>query len=125
MALSAMRRGVAALGITGMLVTGTAVLASTASAATPAPQKAAAVAKAKTTVYKGKVVSRIPLDVRAKPTTKSAVRGTLRPGTIISITCKVNGQKVDGNARWYELAGGHGWVSARYVANIGPAPRWC
>jgi hypothetical protein len=50
--------------------------------------------------------------------------GTLHSGATVSIQCKVFGPSVDGNTRWYKLSTGK-WVTARYVANIGPAPRFC
>jgi hypothetical protein len=42
------------------------------------------------------------------------------------IQCKVNSQVVDGNPRWYKLAKGMwAWSAARYISNVGPAPRYC
>jgi uncharacterized protein YraI len=77
-------------------------------------------------VYKGRVVSRIGLLVRSGPSQRYRVIGSLRSGQIVWITCKVNGQWINGNPRWYRLAGGGwAWASARYIANIGAAPRWC
>jgi hypothetical protein len=72
----------------------------------------------------GKVVSRLPLTIRAKATTDSAALGSYAPGTIVHIKCKVNGQTVDGNPRWYKLSDRTGWLAARYVQNLATVP-WC
>lgn len=72
----------------------------------------------------GTVVSRLPLTVRAAPTTASAAVGSLKPGATVQPACKVNGPNIDGNPRWYRL-GNDRWVAARYVANDGAAPGWC
>ncbi|MEU4108593.1 SH3 domain-containing protein [Streptomyces sp. NPDC048208] len=58
-------------------------------------------------------------------------RGTRRvrfaeQGEHVSIYCKVNGDRVSGNPLWYLLTDGTwAWASARYIGNVGPAPRWC
>jgi uncharacterized protein YraI len=75
------------------------------------------------TTYQGKVTASA-LNVRAAPTSAAANVGTLRYGTTISIQCKVYGPTVSGNSLWYKLSAGK-WVTARYVANIGSAPRFC
>ena len=74
------------------------------------------------TTYKGKVTA--TLNVRSAPTTAATDVGTLRSGTTISIQCKVFGPSVGGNTLWYKQSTGK-WVTARYVANIGSAPRFC
>ncbi|MBR7675661.1 SH3 domain-containing protein, partial [Streptomyces daliensis] len=67
----------------------------------------------------GKVVSRITLNIREKPTTRSAYLGGLKPGTVVALYCKVRGQNVDGNNLWYLLGGPKpGYVAARYVKNL-------
>ncbi|MFD5783956.1 SH3 domain-containing protein [Streptomyces sp. NPDC126933] len=72
---------------------------------------------------KGKVVSRITLNIRQRPSANSADLGGIQPGTIISLSCKVTGQNVDGNNLWYLLGGGRvGYVAARYVKNLSPVP---
>lgn len=51
-----------------------------------------------------------------------------KKGTPIFISCKLNSVPVDGNPRWYNLGddyNGNNWVPARYVRNIGPAPKAC
>jgi hypothetical protein len=72
----------------------------------------------------GRVVSTIPLTIRSKPTTASTALGSYRPGTIVHISCKTNGQNVAGNPRWYKLSDRTGWLAARYVVNLGTVP-WC
>ena len=73
--------------------------------------------------FTGKVVAD-SLAVRSLPTTAAWKRATIKKGTLIHIVCKVNAVNVDGNRRWYML-GANGWVSARYVSNIGKVPTWC
>lgn len=47
-------------------------------------------------------------------------------GEIVSIFCKTAGQNVQGNPLWYLLTDGTwAWGAARYIDNIGAAPRWC
>lgn len=72
----------------------------------------------------GRVVSNLPLRIRSRATTASAELGSYAPRTIVHIRCKVNGQDVDGNPRWYKLSDRSGWVAARYVQNLGNV-RWC
>jgi SH3 domain-containing protein len=75
------------------------------------------------------VIARTGLNIRAMPTTNSAVTGgPIKYGTVIRISCKVVGQNIDGNKFWYKLADARfarGYVSARYVDNIGRAPEYC
>jgi len=61
---------------------------------------------------------------RVAPTTAAAASGGLARGVRVTIICKLPGQVVGGNNRWYYLTDGR-WVAARYVANVGPAPGWC
>lgn len=125
--------------VSAVVVAGTlaaAVTAGTAAAAAPA-QSTARVVQASAAVqtvpdasqawfYKGRVVSPIGLLVRSGPSTGYRVIGSLGYGSIVSIECKVRGEWINGNNRWYKLADGRwAWASARYIANIGPAPRWC
>ncbi|WP_313905586.1 hypothetical protein [Streptomyces sp. SLBN-134] len=47
-------------------------------------------------------------------------------GDVVSIFCKVPGEKVKGNPLWYLLTDGTwAWGPAAHIDNIGPAPRWC
>jgi uncharacterized protein YraI len=75
----------------------------------------------------GKVISTTNLTVRNAPTSKATAVGSIKPGKVIPLSCKVTGTSVDGNNRWYQLPGGDSpeWVSARYIRNIGTAPYWC
>ncbi|MGA5130004.1 SH3 domain-containing protein [Streptomyces olivoreticuli] len=87
--------------------------ASAAPAAEPAATPAAP---------KGKVVSRLPLSIREQPKSASTFLGALKPGSVVELSCKKHGQKVDGNDLWYLLAVKPGYVSARYVENLSPVP---
>lgn len=52
--------------------------------------------------------------------------GSVKYGTVVNIFCKTTGDNVDGNNRWYLLTDGTwAWGSARYIENIGAAPRFC
>ncbi|MEV0989110.1 hypothetical protein [Streptomyces sp. NPDC049949] len=51
----------------------------------------------------GKVVSRGPLSLRSKPTSRSKSVGHVKPDHKVAIVCKVRGEKVDGNDIWYLL----------------------
>lgn len=65
------------------------------------------------------------LSVRRAPTLSDERLATLHRGDDVRIICKVSGgSKVDGNKLWYWMTDGF-WVSARYVANVGPAPITC
>jgi uncharacterized protein YraI len=79
------------------------------------------------TAYKGKVTARTSLKVRTGPNTGNAEVTSLVRGRNVSIVCKVVSQNVDGNPRWYWVKrdGRDGWVSARYVENIGAVPPSC
>lgn len=76
------------------------------------------------TTYKGKVTASTSLSVRKAPTSASPKVGSLSRGTVVTIQCKVYGPSVGGNSLWYKLSSGR-WVTARYVSNIGTAPRFC
>ena len=76
--------------------------------------------------YKGRVIARTGLLVRDRPNQGGRIIGKLAQGKVVDIACKVKGQSVDGNPRWYRLTdGAYAWSSARYIANIGTAPHWC
>ncbi|WP_053202412.1 SH3 domain-containing protein [Jiangella muralis] len=79
-------------------------------------------ADAATTTYKGRITEGV--NARSAPTSASTKVGSYAKGATITIQCKVYGPAVSGNSLWYKVANGR-WVSARYVANIGAAPRFC
>jgi uncharacterized protein YraI len=75
----------------------------------------------------GKVIAKGGLNVRSLPTTDGYTVSLAPYGATTPLECKVHGGTVDGNDLWYMLPGphdGNGWVSARYVENIGAVP-WC
>jgi len=85
-----------------------------------------AVAAERAMTYRGRVIANGGLYVRTQPNTNSRVIGWHAQGSIVSIKCKVNGENINGNRLWYLLTDdSYGWSSARYIQNIGPAPRWC
>jgi uncharacterized protein YgiM (DUF1202 family) len=71
-----------------------------------------------------KAVKKPSVNLRRGPTNASKIVGSLKYGTKVELICKVNGPKVDGNPRWYQLRDGR-WVTARYMQNVGEAPRFC
>lgn len=76
--------------------------------------------------YRGVVTADSGLWLHARPDRDSRRIGFLQPGEIVSIRCAVRGDSVRGNPLWYLLTDGTwAWASARYIDNIGPAPRWC
>ncbi|MFI0901523.1 SH3 domain-containing protein [Streptomyces sp. NPDC020983] len=111
----ALTAGAAALSLLGAVPAG-------ASAAGPPSQAAPATARSGS--VDGQVVSSVPLRIRAAATTDSAVLGSYPPGAVVHLSCKVDGQNVDGNPRWYKLYDRTGWLAARYVVNLGAVP-WC
>ncbi|MFI9170717.1 SH3 domain-containing protein [Streptomyces lincolnensis] len=80
----------------------------------------------------GTIVSGTALNVRAAPTTHSAVVDRLSPGSQDRVECMVRGQSVNGNPHWYWFVGARGWVSAAFVDTGGrwvptcadPCPQW-
>ncbi|GAA1923976.1 hypothetical protein GCM10009837_56570 [Streptomyces durmitorensis] len=77
-------------------------------------------------IYKGRVTAKTGLLLRTAPTRGSHVIRSVPYGKIVSIYCKTTGDHVQGNNRWYLLTNGTwAWGAAHYIANIGPAPRWC
>ncbi|MFF5495462.1 SH3 domain-containing protein [Streptomyces aquilus] len=76
-------------------------------------------------LYKG-VVTASTLNLRSAPNRGSQIIRTAHKGEIVSIFCKTPGQTIDGNPLWYLLTDGTwAWGAARYIDNIGAAPRWC
>lgn len=77
-------------------------------------------------LYTGVVTARGGLLLRSRPDRGSQVIRRAREGEIVSIFCKTAGDNVRGNPLWYLLTDGTwAWGPARYIDNIGPAPRWC
>ncbi|MFI2029145.1 SH3 domain-containing protein [Streptomyces buecherae] len=109
---------------TGALALATAATPALAATPTAAPEKNAS-AEARPH-YKGRVIAKSGLLIRSGPSQKHKVVGALPYGTVVNIVCKVNGQNIDGNPRWYLLSNGKwAWGAARYIVNIGAAPHWC
>ncbi|MET7570836.1 SH3 domain-containing protein [Streptomyces sp. NPDC005492] len=76
-------------------------------------------------LYRG-VVTANHLALRSRPDRGSRVIRYAHRGERVSIFCKTRGSNVQGNNLWYLLTDGTwAWGSARYIDNIGPAPRWC
>lgn len=76
----------------------------------------------------GVVTARTGLVAHLSPSTHSPRVGKYRRGARLGLDCKVVGTNVGGNRRWYTIdsdASGLIWVSARYVRNVGAAPRTC
>ena len=75
--------------------------------------------------YRG-VVTADRLALRTSPTRGGEVIRYAHRGETVHIYCKTPGDKVKGNPLWYLLTDGTwAWGAARYIDNIGPAPRWC
>ncbi|MDX3350839.1 MULTISPECIES: SH3 domain-containing protein [Streptomyces] len=75
--------------------------------------------------YRG-VVTADRLALRTSPSRGADVIRYARRGEVVSIYCKTPGSRVQGNPLWYLLTDGTwAWGAARYIDNIGPAPRWC
>ncbi|MFF4351665.1 SH3 domain-containing protein [Streptomyces sp. NPDC001530] len=94
--------------------------------AAPARRHVTTHARHRVTVHTwGRVTThRLRLNVRSGPGTGYRVIGSRPVGHVMAITCKKQGSNVLGNPRWYKLAHHKGYVSARYVMNLGPV-RWC
>lgn len=76
-------------------------------------------------LYRG-VVTAHELALRSRPDRGSRIIRYAHRGEHVSIFCKTSGSNVQGNHLWYLLTDGTwAWGSARYIDNIGPAPRWC
>ncbi|MFE4670554.1 SH3 domain-containing protein [Streptomyces sp. NPDC056716] len=75
--------------------------------------------------YRG-LVTADRLLLRTAPNRGSRVIRSVHRGQIVSIYCKTSGERIDGNRLWYLLTDGTwAWGSARYIDNLGAAPRWC
>ncbi len=77
-------------------------------------------------LYQGIVTANGGLRLRSAPNRGSAIIRVVPKGQIVNIFCKVGGENVDGNSLWYLLTDGTwAWGAARYIDNIGAAPRFC
>lgn len=77
-------------------------------------------------LYKGIVTANGGLRLRSAPNRGSAIIRVVPKGEIVNIFCKTGGENVDGNSLWYLLTDGTwAWGAARYINNIGAAPRFC
>ncbi len=73
----------------------------------------------------GQVTAKPSVKLRTEPSTNAKSAGSLKYGAKLNAICKVTGQEVAGNDRWYQLYDGR-WVTARYVKNInGLVPEFC
>ncbi|MFF8396943.1 SH3 domain-containing protein [Streptomyces sp. NPDC016172] len=76
-------------------------------------------------LYEG-VVTADTLALRSAPNRGSQIIRFAHRGDVVQIFCKTGGETVQGNPLWYLLTDGTwAWGAARYIDNIGPAPRWC
>ncbi|MEU2913311.1 SH3 domain-containing protein [Streptomyces massasporeus] len=76
-------------------------------------------------LYRG-VVTADTLALRSAPNRGSQIIRYAHRGDEVNIFCKTGGETVQGNPLWYLLTDGTwAWGAARYIDNIGPAPRWC
>lgn len=71
----------------------------------------------------GRVIATGGLRVRNRPSVNAGSITTLPQGYIVKLACRITGEDVDGNDVWYATE--HGWVTARYVANVGAPPSTC
>lgn len=113
-----------ATGIIGVVGAGSQAFAAPASPAAPA----AVPAESPFPLRHGIVDVASGLTARSFPTFHSPAAGSYRDGARIDIDCKMHGPNVNGNNLWYGVpvsGPGEVWVSARYVANDGPAPDFC
>src|SRR5262245_5334920 len=76
------------------------------------PSEAALGSNASGTVFN---TSGQKLNVRAEPTTQSAVVATLSSGTKVKISCQVTGQTVSGNSIWDYLPAYGGYVADAFL----------
>ncbi|MFE8960975.1 SH3 domain-containing protein [Streptomyces iakyrus] len=76
-------------------------------------------------LYEG-VVTADTLALRSAPNRGSRIIRFAHRGDVVKIFCKTGGETVRGNPLWYLLTDGTwAWGAARYIDNVGPAPRWC
>ncbi|MYV52891.1 SH3 domain-containing protein [Streptomyces sp. SID3212] len=116
--------------LAGVLLAGTALAApavATGHSSDPGPESSTTQAgPAVAIVHKGRVIARPAVNVRPTPDTSRPPIGSIPYGTVIDLECKKShGEVVGGNPRWYKLLGRPGWVAARWVENVTPAPPEC
>ncbi|MET8245752.1 SH3 domain-containing protein [Streptomyces sp. NPDC005202] len=76
--------------------------------------------------FRGRSAARGGLALHTRPDRGSRVIRHAREGEIVWIYCKTAGENAQGNRIWYLPAdGAWAWEAARYIDNVGPAPRWC
>lgn len=77
----------------------------------------------------GKITAKPSLSIRYAASSHSKYQTSIKYGEVVPLECKVTGTSSGGNNRWYLLPGdsfgGHEWIAARYVKNIGSTPGWC
>lgn len=124
-------RKFAVTAVAGLMAAGAA--AGTAQAAPDRPvqqeRQVQQVRYVKQPLYRGRVIARTGLKVRTGPGVNYPSRPPVVPyGTVVRIECKVQGGNVGGNRLWYKLKDSRfypGYVAARFVENVGPAPHFC
>ncbi|MFE1175626.1 hypothetical protein [Streptomyces sp. NPDC058773] len=78
------------------------------------------------TEYEGRVVAKEGLVLRTGPSTEFRAIGLKEYGAVVGITCRLNGQSVEGNPVWFRLSdASYVWSSTRDIVNDGEDPRWC
>ncbi|MEU9374329.1 hypothetical protein AB0D94_11230 [Streptomyces sp. NPDC048255] len=87
--------------VLGLVGAGVAVADDGPKATTPSHETVAGGSEYRSVI--GKVVSRGPLKIRSKPTTRSESLGEVYPNRTVEIECKKRGESVDGNRIWYRL----------------------
>jgi hypothetical protein len=76
--------------------------------------------------YRGVVTARGGIWLLDRPDRGSRRVRFVREGQVVSIYCRTGGDPVGGNPLWYLLTDGTwAWGPARYLATVGPTPRWC
>ena len=86
---------------------------------------AAGAAPAQAQSYTGTVTGENGVNVRSAPSIHSESTTGLEKGETVVLECKMRGTSVGDNEVWYAIHGGTEWVTARYVDNVGTAPKWC
>ena len=95
------------------------ILASLSAAVAVSPADAA-------TRYVGQVDANRGLVAHYVPTSAAPRYGSYADGARLRLVCKVRSVSIGGNDLWYLVKGSkRRWVSARYVDNVGSAPRSC